>query len=265
MSAQISILMNCYNGEKYLRQAIESVIAQDYTDWELIFWDNQSTDQSAAIAKSYNDDRIKYYYAPTHEPLHRARIAAFEKAQCPWIGFLDTDDYWLPGKLTAQMQIVNDAGARREEVVLVYGRSRQRQELEACEIDVEPLPGGRIYSSLLKWNFISLPTVIVRREGILGAGGIHPFIRLAGDYYLWLKIARKYPVHCSNEVLAVYRIHGQNLTGLQPGRIDLEVLLFKLFYFYTIDWLILGARCREWCPLKNLLRPVRNLLRRSRA
>jgi len=55
--------MNCYNGGKYLRQAIDSVLAQDFSDWELIFWDNQSTDDSATIAKSYSDSRIRYFYA----------------------------------------------------------------------------------------------------------------------------------------------------------------------------------------------------------
>ena len=60
----MSILMNCFNGEKYLREAIDSVTEQTYTNWELIFWDNQSTDNSASIVKSYNDPRIKYYYAP---------------------------------------------------------------------------------------------------------------------------------------------------------------------------------------------------------
>ena len=57
----VSVIINCYNGEKYLREAIDSVIAQTYSNWEIIFWDNQSTDSSAEIVKSYNDDRIKYY------------------------------------------------------------------------------------------------------------------------------------------------------------------------------------------------------------
>ena len=56
----VSILMNCYNGEKYLHEAIDSVLAQTYKNWELIFWDNRSSDRSAEIFKSYNDKRLKY-------------------------------------------------------------------------------------------------------------------------------------------------------------------------------------------------------------
>ena len=62
----VSILMNCFNGEIYLREALKSILAQTYQNWELIFWDNQSTDQSADIFKSYKDDRLKYYYSPKH-------------------------------------------------------------------------------------------------------------------------------------------------------------------------------------------------------
>ena len=59
----VSIIMNCYNGDHFLREAIESVYRQTYLNWEIIFWDNASIDNSANIAKSY-DDRIKYYLAP---------------------------------------------------------------------------------------------------------------------------------------------------------------------------------------------------------
>ena len=60
----VSVIMNCYNGEEYLSHAINSVLNQTYKNWEIIFWDNQSTDKSAEIFKAYNDKRLKYYSAP---------------------------------------------------------------------------------------------------------------------------------------------------------------------------------------------------------
>ena len=69
----VSIIMNCFNGEKYLKNAIDSVILQTYKNWELIFWDNRSVDKSAEIFKSYKDKRFKYYYASQHTPLYDAR------------------------------------------------------------------------------------------------------------------------------------------------------------------------------------------------
>ena len=58
----VSVIMNCHNGDKYLEEAIKSVIKQTYKNWEIIFWDNNSTDKSAEIVNSFKDDRIKYFY-----------------------------------------------------------------------------------------------------------------------------------------------------------------------------------------------------------
>ena len=57
----VSIIMNCHNGEKFLKESIQSIISQKYKKWELIFWDNKSTDESAKILKSFKDKRIRYF------------------------------------------------------------------------------------------------------------------------------------------------------------------------------------------------------------
>ena len=75
----ISIIMNCYNGEVYLKQALKSVLNQTYKDWELIFWDNMSSDASAKIFKSVNDKRFKYYLSDHHDLLYAARNKAISK------------------------------------------------------------------------------------------------------------------------------------------------------------------------------------------
>lgn len=92
----VSVIINCYNGEKYLCEAIDSVIAQTYTNWEIIFWDNQSTDGTAEIVKSYKDERIRYFYAPVHTPLGEARNLAMREAEGVYFAFLDADDVWNP-------------------------------------------------------------------------------------------------------------------------------------------------------------------------
>lgn len=77
----VSVIMNCYNGEKYLHEAIKSVLSQTYSNWEIIFWDNCSSDDSSKIFKSYKDSRLKYFSAPSHEVLYCARNYAVEKKQ----------------------------------------------------------------------------------------------------------------------------------------------------------------------------------------
>ena len=113
----VSIIVNCFNGEEYLREALDSIITQTYKNWEIIFWDNQSNDTSAKIFKSYKDSRLKYYLAPTHTKiLYEARNYALKKATGDFIAFLDVDDWWLPNKLEQQIPLFDDP-----KVGLVYG------------------------------------------------------------------------------------------------------------------------------------------------
>ena len=111
----ISVIMNCYNSDKYLKEAIDSVIAQTYANWEIIFWDNQSTDQSAEIVKLYDDERIKYFYAEQHTTLGEGRNKALEKVTGEFISFLDCDDLYLPQKLEKTLEYFKD-----DNIGLVY-------------------------------------------------------------------------------------------------------------------------------------------------
>ena len=93
----VSIIMNCYNSDRFLNEAIDSVYSQTYQNWEIIFWDNASTDTSAIIAKSY-DERVKYHFESKTTSLGKARNLAVKKASGKYIAFLDCDDLWLPQK-----------------------------------------------------------------------------------------------------------------------------------------------------------------------
>ena len=94
MYRKVSVIMNCYNGENYLVESLNSVINQTYKNWELIFYDNCSNDKSAIILKKYNDRRIKYFKSKKKLNLGLARKKALSKAKGDFVAFLDTDDIW---------------------------------------------------------------------------------------------------------------------------------------------------------------------------
>ena len=94
-SPKVSIVMNCHNGEKYLNKSLTSVISQSYKNWELIFWNNKSTDKSEKIFKSFRDPRFKYFKSNYYQKLYKARNSAHKKMQRKYIAFIDTDDWWL--------------------------------------------------------------------------------------------------------------------------------------------------------------------------
>ena len=96
--------MNCHNGEKFLIEAITSVLNQTYKNFELIFFNNFSSDKSEIIIKSINDDRIKYYSSNIFLELYSARNEAIKKAKGEYITFLDTDDLWENNKLDKQLE-----------------------------------------------------------------------------------------------------------------------------------------------------------------
>ena len=87
MSNLVSIVVNCYNGDKYLKKNLESIQGQKYKNWELIFWDNFSTDKSKEIFKSFEDKRFKYYSAHEHTSLSKARNLAISECKGDFIAF----------------------------------------------------------------------------------------------------------------------------------------------------------------------------------
>ena len=98
--------MNCRNGEKYLNKSISSVVFQTYNKWELIFFDNQSSDNSKIILKKFRDKRIKYFKSNKLLSLYDARNKAISKCKGKYVTFIDTDDWWARSKLMKQVKFL---------------------------------------------------------------------------------------------------------------------------------------------------------------
>lgn len=204
----VSVIMNCYNGEKYLRQAIESVLAQTYQHWELVFWDNQSTDSSAEIFKGYSDSRLHYRYAPAHTLLYEARNLAIECAAGDLIAFLDVDDWWVPAKLEKQVPLFAD-----DEVGLVCSNywiesERKRKRWVALR---NPAPNGWVLDDLLRSYFIGLLTLVVRRAALASLDyACDPRYHVMGDLDLAVRLSISWKLGYVHEPLGFYRLHFSN-------------------------------------------------------
>ncbi len=200
----VSILMNCFNGEEYLREAIDSVIGQTYQNWELVFWDNQSTDKSKAIFDSYQDSRLKYYYAPEHTDLGGGRANAFKHLVGDYIAVLDTDDVWLPSKLEKQLQLFSDP-----DIGIVISDT-----LFFNETDDRPLYNGKypaegdVFRELLTGYFVSLETLMLRKSVVdrLSYGFDADFSFIA-DFDIVLRVSQISKLAVYKEVLAKWRVH----------------------------------------------------------
>mgnify|MGYP003956655605 CR=1 FL=1 len=152
----VSILMNCYNGEKYLEESLNSVIQQTYENWELVFWDNQSCDNSAKIFKSYSDKRLKYFLAKNHSGLGEARKRAFEHLKGKFVAVLDTDDIWYPTKIEKQLQYFDDI-----DVGLVISNAYFFNEIKKIKIYKEKYFQGWVFNKLLENYYVCLVTLLL--------------------------------------------------------------------------------------------------------
>ena len=223
----VSIIMNCFNGEKYLHEALDSVVAQTYRKWELIFWDNQSTDKSAEILKSYEEPRFRYFYAPKHATeIYEARNYALEKAQGEFIAFLDVDDWWTPEKLVKQVQLFDDP-----EVGIVCGNFWFVDERKHTEKNFlnRPVPTGRVLNDLLSHWFVGLLTLIVRRSAVEQLEyPCDPRFHVIGDFDLVIRLAINWKLAFISQPIAFYRWHGNNESIVRSAR-----ELFELETWYS--------------------------------
>ena len=205
----VSILMNCYNGELYLSDAIDSIIGQTYQNWELIFWDNQSTDKSKAIFDYYNDSRLKYYFAPEHTALGVARERAFKHLSGDFIAVLDSDDIWFPEKLEKQLKLFID---RDVGIVISDAIFFNQFDERILYGEIFP-PEGKVFRELMTGYFVTLTTVMLRKSVVdkLEYGFDSDFSYIA-DFDIVLRVAKISKLAICKEVLAKWRVHSVSLS-----------------------------------------------------
>ncbi|MDG2348789.1 MAG: glycosyltransferase [Gammaproteobacteria bacterium] len=222
---KVSIIMNCFNGEKYLSEAIESVINQTYTDWELIFWDNCSTDGSAKVFKSYSDDRLKYFLSDQHTTLGQARANAWQCVTGDYVAILDVDDLWMPKKLEYQIPLFDDS-----EVGLVISNACTKCSHHEKKYFQKKYPEeGFVFPELLKNYFVCLPVLVVRKSFVdrLEIPSFDAQFSMIADFDLVLRLSRISKLAVVKEMLGMWRAHGDNLTYAQSDK----------FYIETKEWI----------------------------
>ena len=202
----ISIIMNCHNGEAFLNEAIKSVLKQKYKKWEIIFWNNNSIDNSEKVFNSYRDKRLRYYFRKKKVSLYKSRNSAIKKAKGEFIAFLDVDDIWLPNKLSLQVKQFRD-----QNVGLVYGKCLKvhknsffgRKQL----ITPGNLPEGYVTKDLLKNYNVGLLTIMLRKKFLNKNNVFKTQYNYLGDLDFVLRFSLKYKFAAVQEIIAIYRQH----------------------------------------------------------
>ncbi|MFA7523280.1 MAG: glycosyltransferase family 2 protein [Halothiobacillaceae bacterium] len=205
---EVSIITPAYNSSVFISNAIESVIKQTFTNWEMIIVDDCSDDKTVAIVEDYikRDPRIHLIKLEKNSGAAVARNAAIRAAKGRYISFLDSDDQWLPHKLESQLSFI-----RKHDAFFVFSAYRRVDE-DGHSLGVIGVPETVTYSQLLKTCYIGCLTAMYDSQKL---GKVEmPLIHNSEDLGLWLKLLKKIPVaYGQQEVLATYMIRDGSVSS----------------------------------------------------
>tara|TARA_B100000963_G_scaffold243985_1_gene213665 strand:- start:883 stop:1767 length:885 start_codon:yes stop_codon:yes gene_type:complete len=236
---KISIIVNCHNGEKYLDKCIKSILNQKYQNFELIFFDNFSSDNSKKIIKNYDDNRIKYYFSDKLLTLYKARNEAIKKSTCSLIAFLDVDDWWDENYLFSKKFFFDtDQYDFFYTNVLCFHEKKDK----LIKYSQEKLPNGKIYDYLAKDYFIIISGLIIKKEILEKENYFNSSYNIIGDFDLLLRISKYANAKSFDEPLVYYRVHENNFSKKNN----------KMYFDEYNDWFQSQKNSGDKLFLKNI-------------
>ncbi len=289
LSPLVSVIIPAYNAEQFIEQAIQSVLAQTFQAYEIIVVDDGSTDKTQDILRGFKG-QIHCIFQENCGP-SSARNAGIKIAQGEYIGFLDADDLWTPTKLEVQLDYMK----RYPDIALVCS-DHQDFDVEGDlpgswlgskrifeDSDISEGPIQNAFLQLIQDNFISTPTVILKKACFEEIGGFDEEIWSVEDRDLWLRISASFSIACIPKIFCKRRRHQSNISKRQgeltlKGRIRVLEKNWRLFpglvpdliwrrelaeYYFNLGCLRLqkGERWRAFQAVsKNLLYAVAMVL-----
>ena len=222
MNDLVSIIMPSYNTAQYIGESIRSVLAQSYSNWELIIVDDCSTDDTDAVVAEFGDSRIRYLKNETNSGAAVSRNRALREARGRWIAFLDSDDLWHPQKLEKQIRFMEE-----ENCHFSY------TNYEEIGAQGEPLgrwvTGPKRIARQGMYNYCWPGCLTVMYDAsVVGLIQIAD-IKKNNDYAMWLQVCQKADCYLLDEKLAYYR-HGRQGSISTHGYLSLIQWHYRLFH-----------------------------------
>ena len=223
LKPRVSINIITYNRADFIVEAIESVLAQNFTDWELIIVDDGSTDNTEKVIEKYlSDDRIHYFKNAKNLGICASRNRALNESHGEYVAILDSDDLWAnPNKLQNQADFLDN---HPDYVLVGTGIIVVNQKNQELKRYLNPESDKAIKSQMLAKNPFAHSSVLYRRAVAQSAGGYHPTLSAIEDYDLWLKLGQAGKLHNLPSYDLIYRQHPANASVVDRLRLMKENL-----------------------------------------
>lgn len=251
ITPKVSVIVPSYNHARFLRICLDSVIAQTFSDWELILIDDGSSDNCVEIARSYTDPRIQVYQNETNLGTYGTQQRALTMAQGEFVAVLNSDDFWVPGKLEQQVKALEGHPFLRLSYVLGW-KADDKGQVDTSDDVHEGWPKDEVQDVLpllLSENRILASGVMFRRKTLR----FETKCRYSGDWVALLEQSRGGVVSCVSQRMNHWRMHANNTYVMSPKQLAEEG---------RVRWAIheVGER---WATDAAQLGPVRDGLARN--
>ena len=222
---QVSVVIPTRNRGEFLPAAINSVLMQRFSDFEVVVVDDGGARDSTAAVENCSDPRVRLVRHQQRRGGAAARNTGIAATHSPYVAFLDDDDEWYPDKLRLQVELLQ---SRPAHVGVVYTGYDIVAGDKICR-QIVPVQSGNLSAALLSENLVGgTSSVMVRREFLAAAGGFDESLPSFQDYDLWLRLARICYFECLQEPLLKYRVHGVQIwTDLDALDKGLELMRVK--------------------------------------
>ena len=230
MKPEISVIMSVYNDEKYIAKAIDSILTQSFSNFELIICDDYSTDRSSNIIEKYvkQDNRIVFFKNEKNLGLATSLNRCIERAKGKYIARMDSDDISLPNRFEVEYNYLED----NSDIVVVGCKCQCIDENDEIYKDFQIHSGSVSFYDAIKKVQIVHPTVMMRKEALLSVDGytVNNLTLRAEDYDLWCKMTKKgYKIFNLDTILLLYR---EGLQGMKKRKYKFRIQEAKLKYMW---------------------------------
>lgn len=233
--AYVSVIIPAYNAEAFIVDTVNSALNQTCQDLEVIVVDDGSKDGTVAALAQFGDRILVHQQA--NGGVAKARNTGVALATGDWVAFLDADDLWLPHKVERQLASASAAPMVYTDRLNIGARG----DLPELQSLVTPMHGGDLFVPLLRSNFITNTSVMIRRELFEKLGGFYTGLNGTEDWDLWIRVAASHPIGFVPEPLVKYRFHegsiSRNWARMSRERTEVIARALALDRGKGLDWM----------------------------